>query len=239
MFSERNDVSSGGVTALRSARDRAHADVRAAILDAARARLAVDGPVGLSLRAVARDLDVVPSALYRYFRGRDAMLTALIVESYESLGAAAEDAAARAGRSPRRRWVAAAVAVRAWALEHPHEYALLYGTPVPGYEAPVDTVDPGTRVSRLLVGIVHEAGVDATAISAPRLSRELRAELRHTVDEVAPGMPVEVFFAALVAWTQLFGLLSFELFGQTRGIVESHASLFEAAAEHGAAMVGL
>ena len=117
-------------------------------------------------------------------------------------------------RAKVEQWVAAAVAVRAWALEHPHEYALLYGTPVPGYEAPVDTVDPGTRVSRLLVGIVHEAGVDATAISAPRLSRELRAELRHTVDEVAPGMPVEVFFAALVAWTQLFGLISFELFGR-------------------------
>lgn len=224
---------------LRDARDRAHADVRAAILAAARARLALDGPAGLSLRAVARDLDVVPSALYRYFDGRDAILTALIVDAYDALGIAAEDAVAGAGRSPRRRWVAAALAVRTWALAHPHEYALLYGTPVPGYEAPADTVDPGTRVSRLLVGIVHDAGVTEVPGGAPRLGRELRAELRRTADLVAPGMAVEVLFAALLAWTQLFGTVSFEVFGQTRGIVDSHEALFEAAAEHAAASLGL
>jgi AcrR family transcriptional regulator len=229
-----------GVTPLRTARDRAHADVRAAILDAARARLAIDGPVGLSLRAVARDLDVVPSALYRYFRGRDAILTALIVEAYDSLGDAAEAAVAAVGRSPRRRWVAAAVAVRSWALEHPHEYALLYGTPVPGYAAPPDTVDPGTRVSRLLVGIVHAAAVAPPALPGTvRLSRELRAELRGTVDLVAPGLPVESFFAVLLAWTQLFGMVSFEVFGQTRGIVTAHEALFESAAEHAAALLGM
>ncbi len=224
---------------LREARDRAHGDVRSAIVEAARARLALDGPAGLSLRAIARDLDVVPSALYRYFDGRDAILTALIVDAYESLGSAAEAAVGAAGWSPGKRWVAAALAVRAWALARPHEYALLYGTPVPGYAAPVDTVDPGTRVSRLLVSILAEAGVVEVPGVAPRIPRELRAELRRTVDVVAPGLPVEVLFAAILAWTQLFGMVSFEVFGQLRGVVESPGALFEAAAEHAAATLGL
>lgn len=224
---------------IRTARARAHADVRAAIVEAARARLVADGPVDLSLRAVARDLDLVPSALYRYFASRDAILTALIVEAYDALGAAAEAAVGEAGRSPRRQWVAAARAVRTWALAHPHEYALLYGTPVPGYEAPADTVDPGTRVSRLLVRIVHDAGVTELPGPPVRLSRELRAELRNTAELVAPGMAVETFFAALVAWTQLFGMVGFEVFGQLRGIVAGTDVLFDAAAEHAAASLGL
>ena len=229
------------MTTLGGARARAHAEVRAAILERARARLAVDGAAGLSLRAVARDLDLVPSALYRYFDGRDAILTALIVEAYGSLGDAADAAADQAGRSPRRRWVAVALAVRTWALAHPHEYALLYGTPVPGYEAPADTVDPGTRVARLLVGIVHEAvAQDGPAgDDAVRLPRDLRAELRRTADLVAPGLPPERLFAAMCAWTQLFGMVGFELFGQTRGMVDSHDALFRAAAEHAATTLGL
>jgi hypothetical protein len=138
--------------------------------------------------------------------------------------------------------VAVAVAVREWALAHPHEYALLYGTPVPGYEAPTDTVDPGTRVARLLVGIVHEAaaaGAPAADPAGVKLPRELRGELRRTADLVAPGLAAETLFAAMIAWTQLFGLVSFEVFGQTRGMVESHDALFRAAAEHAAATLGL
>ena len=63
-----------------------------AILDAGRRRLASDGATGLSLRAVARDVGMVSSAVYRYVPNRDALLTALIIESYDALGAAAEEA---------------------------------------------------------------------------------------------------------------------------------------------------
>ena len=128
--------------------------------------------------------------------------------------------------------------MRAWALAHPHEYALLYGTPVPGYRAPSDTVDPGTRVSRLLAAIVHAAGV-APAGPAPRLSRDLRVELQAVAEVAAPGMAVDSVFAVLVAWTQLFGMVSFEVFGQLRGLVEDHEALFDAAAEHAAVGLGL
>jgi hypothetical protein len=198
-------------------------------------------PGGLVLAAmqIARAVEAHPAQVTVYVPVYAMSGGTLIVEAYDALGDAAAAAAAGAGRSPRKRWVAAALAVRAWALAHPHEYALLYGTPVPGYEAPTATVDPGTRVSRLLVGIVHEAGVTEVPGPSVRLARDLRAELRRTADLVAPGMAVEVLFAALLAWTQLFGTVSFEVFGQTRGIVEAHDALFEAAAEHAAASLGL
>ncbi|WP_036964133.1 helix-turn-helix domain-containing protein, partial [Promicromonospora kroppenstedtii] len=76
----------------RTARALARETITREILDSARARLTTDGAAALSLRAVARDVEMVSSAVYRYFPSRDALLTALLVESYDELGAAAEAA---------------------------------------------------------------------------------------------------------------------------------------------------
>src|SRR5579885_2276359 len=130
-----------------SIRARVRAEMIDEIKTIARRRLAEEG-TNVSLRAIARDLGMVSSALYRYFPSRDDLLTALIVDAYNSLGEAAEKA--DAGVADRKdiagRWLAVARAVREWALHRPHEYALIYGTPVPGYAAPPDTVPPATRV---------------------------------------------------------------------------------------------
>lgn len=144
--------------AAQGARARARVEVTAAIKDEARRQLAADGAAKLSLRAVARELGMVSSALYRYFPSRDDLLTALIVDAYDSQGEAAEAAhAAVAHADPLRRWSAVCEAARDWALGHPHEYALIYGSPVPGYVAPVSTVPSASRVGLLLIGIVRDA----------------------------------------------------------------------------------
>src|SRR4051812_40311512 len=132
----------------QGARARARIEVTAAIKDEARKQLAEDGATKLSLRAVARELGMVSSALYRYFPSRDDLLTALIVDAYDAVGEAAEHALAkqRKAASPAARWIAVCRAVRAWALAHPHEYALIYGSPVPGYTAPEATIGPAARV---------------------------------------------------------------------------------------------
>src|SRR5512139_2075019 len=142
----------------RTARDRARAELTNEIKEAARRQLAADGAAKLSLRAVARELGMVSSAVYRYFPSRDELLTALIIDAYDALGAAVEVA----DQSPPAtavydRWRAACSAVRTWARAHPHEYALIYGSPVPGYEAPKDTVAPASRSGLVLVGIVRDA----------------------------------------------------------------------------------
>lgn len=226
------------------ARARAHAEVRAAILATAGEHLAVDGAGGLSLRAVARDLGMVSSAVYRYFTSRDELLTALIVEAYDSLGATTEAAVdATAGRPPGQRWVAAALAIRDWAMARPHDYALLYGTPVPGYAAPDDTVVPGTRVSRALVRIVRDAaraghlGPPSGTVGVSETTSESFVWLRAELD--LDGVGDDTILALLLAWTQLFGLLTFELFGQTRNFVHDDEQLFADAAATMAAHLGL
>src|ERR1700679_1564668 len=98
------------------------------IKSTSRRLIAEQGAPALSLREVAREMDLVSSALYRYFSTRDDLLTALIVDAYNDLGAFTERAAARVARDePRRRMHAAASAIRKWAKANPNEYALLYG----------------------------------------------------------------------------------------------------------------
>lgn len=229
-------------SAPRSARARARAEITAEILGAGRRQLAEVGAAQLSLRAVARELGMVSSAVYRYVSSRDELLTLLIIDSYDSLGEVAEAAAEGSRRrSPRNRWVDVALAVRGWAIGHPNEYSLVYGSPVPGYEAPEDTVVPGTRVSRCLVAVVAEAAAERTLTPALDLDlpAPVKGDLRAVADVLDVDLPAPVLAATLIAWTQLFGLLSFEVFGQTRGIVGDHEAFFRSSADAMAAGIGL
>jgi AcrR family transcriptional regulator len=232
-------AASSGQTVAPGRRARARAEVRSAILAAAAKRVAEDGANDLSLRAVARDVGMVSSAVYRYFSSRDELLTALIIEAYDSLGDHVEaHVDATVGQPAADRWVAAALEIRAWALAHRNDYALIYGTPIPGYAAPDDTVASGTRVSRALVRIVREAEHlrPAADLPIPRSLSEsfvaLRTEIDLDVDDATT-------LAVITAWSQLFGLLSFELFGQTRNFVSDDEALFRAAAAAMAAAIGL
>jgi AcrR family transcriptional regulator len=231
------------MAATETARARARREVRHEILDAARRHLADHGAEGLSFRAVARELDMPSSGVYRYFDSRDALLTALIIQAYDSLGDAAEQSLERsADAPPRERWMAAASAIRAWALAHRHEYALLYGTPVRGYAAPEDTVVPGTRVSLALVRIVADAARDGALHPAPHstdLDRATLEGLNRLLATLDLELPESTLLAVLLAWTQLFGLISFELFGQTRGLIDDHEAFLLDSAREMAARIGL
>lgn len=217
-----------------SARARARVEITAAILDTARRHLAETGAGGLSLRAVAREVGMVSSAVYRYFPSRDDLLTALIVEAYASLGDAADVADSSCRRADRAgRFAAIGRAVWTWAAEHPHEYALLYGTPVPGYQAPPDTVDPGTRVSRALLAVVVEAWAAGELASQPwRGGAALAPSVRHDLDVLraqgAADVPDDVLLRGLAAWTGVFGLVSFLLYGQFTGLVSDREAYVDA-----------
>jgi AcrR family transcriptional regulator len=220
-------------------RARARAEVRAAILAAAAKRVAEDGANDLSLRAVARDVGMVSSAVYRYFASRDELLTALIIEAYDSLGEHTEArVASTQGRPAATRWVDAALAVRAWALAHRNDYALLYGTPIPGYAAPDDTTASGTRVSRALVSIVRDADHLEPVVDRP-IEASLTASFAALREEIDLQVDDATTLAIITAWSQLFGLLSFELFGQTHNFVSDDEALFRAAATVMAGSIGL
>jgi AcrR family transcriptional regulator len=223
-----------------SARERVRAEVTAEITDTARRQLAEVGAAALSLRAVARDVGMVSSAVYRYFPSRDDLLTRLIIDGYDALGVAAETADDPAA-PPRERWLAVCRAVRAWARAHPHEYALLYGSPVPGYEAPKDTVPAASRVGVVLGRILGDAArsgalPDTTGERDPSLVSEAAVEV---LGGDHPSLDETVRTRALLAWSSLYGTISFELFGHFVGSVEDSDRYFDRAMGDLAGLIGL
>jgi AcrR family transcriptional regulator len=222
------------VATARTARDRVRTEIRNEILQAAKARLAEDGPIALSLRSVARDIEIAPSALYRYFDGRDALLTALVLTAYESLADAAETAASAAPSDPSftERWRAVPRAIRRWAIENPNEWGLIFGSPVPGYVAPETTVEPYVRVASALIRPVFDAfskGAlrvqDDAVDEADQLA--LTAALYPITETVLDGMPVANVASTVRAWCTLIGIISLELFGHWRNTVLDPELFFE------------
>lgn len=216
-----DETTAGGI------RQRNRAAIEAAIIERGRAQLAEVGAAALSLRAIARDLGMVSSALYRYVANRDDLLTLLIVAVYDDLGDAVDAAVATAGSGVRDRFDALCHALRGWALTHPHDYALVYGSPVPDYHAPAEqTGRAGTRVQVQLARILADVRTEpprsrdpgAVAAAAVGLDAVLRDPLfaqavaTSTSPRTAPEP--ESVFRGLAAWSLVMGAVSAEVFEQ-------------------------
>lgn len=223
-------------------RKRMRAALTADILRVGREHLARDGAAGLSLRAVARDLDLVPSALYRYYPGRDALLTALVIDSYASLADATEAADPGAIKTGVTRWTAMAEAIRGWAVGRPHEWALLFGSPVPGYEAPQETVEYYARITLALTAPIRDAYAAKTLTTVQLgggISRAVGQEVGIVAGALVPGLPKAVAAAVVLAWEQLVGAVSLEVFGHWRNTIDNPAVVFTHTTQMTAALVGL
>ena len=228
-------------TAPRRARDIARAQLTAEITATARRHLVEHGAVGLSLRAVARELGMASSAIYRYFPSRDALLTRLIIDAYDALGEAVEAAEAAVARDAYlHRFRAIAHAVRTWAKANPHEYALIYGSPVPGYAAPTDTIDPATRVTTALLRLL--ADIETAGLPAPDpivIDDTLAAQLGAITDALGVEADRTRMLVGVGAWVQLFGMITFELFGQFANIFDDADALFATQVDQMAARLGV
>ncbi|MET0787667.1 MAG: TetR-like C-terminal domain-containing protein [Cellulomonas sp.] len=232
-----------------SARERARAEVMAELLAAARARLESEGSAGLSLRAVARDLGMASSAVYRYVDSRDALLTLLIIEAYDSVGATAEAAAAAArerGAGPAQTWLEVARAVRGWALEQRYSFELIYGTPVRGYRAPDDTVRSALRMWGVIVGLLMEAYASGaldpagpTFDPAHRLAPEVYAFAGWDDPAEVPAELARAAARSATLFTSLIGAISVELFGHLHRVADDFGLLFDVTIATAAAGVGL
>lgn len=220
-----------------TSRAEAREDFRRRLLAAAHHRLATDGAAGLAMRVLARDLAVTPGALYRYVRSRDELLTLLVTEAYNSLGDAVAGAEADVpGEDVEARWVAAWLAARTWARAHPHEYALIYGTPVAGYRAPEDTIGPGTRLNLILARIAADLPAGEERRREAPLTDELAADVQRirawlTEQSVAvPHVPDEAILAVAGGLSTLVGAIGLELFGHFKGAFEDARAFLEDAA---------
>jgi AcrR family transcriptional regulator len=223
-------VSIESTTPAGSVRARVRAGLVEEIKGIARRHVAEQGASALSLRAVAREVGMVSSGIYRYFPSRDDLLTALIVDAYNQFGAAVEDAASRRRRADfLTRWMTMSTAVREWAIANPHEWALLYGTPVPGYAAPQDTIDPAGLAPLAFLRVVAD-GLEAGSVrSVPTTwPRALRADFAKLCDDAGLDVPDDVMGRALAAWATLFGSVNLELFGHLHNVISDYPAYFEA-----------
>lgn len=226
-------------------RERYRAQVRAEIKERAWAQIAEAGASALSLNAIARQMGMSGPALYRYFAGRDELITALIRDAYRSMADAFHAAArpdakagapgatpeadadgADAGADGADAGVVLARVMRRWALEDPQRYFLLFGTPVPGYHAPEDTTAIAAEIMEVLLDVCAAlpslvpdapASEDSTAgaSAATTFELHLRDHRQWAGDHPAPPAALH---RALGFWTRLHGLLSLELAGQFTGM---------------------
>src|SRR5689334_17355975 len=135
----------------KTPRERYRAQVQAEIKERAWEQIATAGASALSLNAIAKGMGMSGPALYRYFAGRDELITELIRDAYRSLADTVR-AAFEAGTTV----VALAEVIREWALNDPQRYLLIYGTPVPGYHAP----DEITAISNEILAVLLEVCAD-------------------------------------------------------------------------------
>jgi AcrR family transcriptional regulator len=232
-------------------RERLRAETLREIKGAALDQLREVGAAQLSLRAVASALGMSPAGLYRYYDGRDALLTVLIADAFTALAEAVEqarDADPQAGLPDRM--LAAMRAYRGWAVAHPQEFGLAYGTPVPGFAAPVD--GPTSIASRrvggafvpLFVEAWHQGGLrrpaghtrDRSAPPAPPSGHAHPgpsgpAPARPAPDlptpSLHPDLPPEAAPVVLGAWARLHGLVVLEVFGHLNWLVPDAGPLAE------------
>jgi AcrR family transcriptional regulator len=207
-------------------RERYRAQVRDEVKQAALGQLAESGPAGLSVSAIGKQLGVSGPALYRYFAGRDELLTELVIDAYHDLADALTDAARGApGPEPRVRLEDLARAYRSWALAQPHRYRLLFGPPLPGYDAHAQRlVDAAQAAMNILLGVLRELGDHTATPPAEPLASQLSAWAR-THD---PGTDPAIALRAIIIWSRLHGLVSLEIAGNFASMGIDPGQVFEA-----------
>jgi len=201
---------------VRPSKKAQHPNLQEAIKDTAWKQIAETGAATLSLRAIARELKITAPAIYNYFPDRDALVTALIIDAYTSFGdyqIASRDA--QAGDDLVGRLRAIGFAYRQWALDYPQRYQLIFGTPIPGYQAPMMEVLPSAaRSLSALVSVIDEL----------RVANKLQAE---NFPSIQPGYEpmfdiwrgfagdYDIFSlsVAMIIWSRVHGLVSLEVSG--------------------------
>ncbi|MCA9911763.1 MAG: TetR/AcrR family transcriptional regulator [Anaerolineae bacterium] len=197
----------------------------------ARQQMAEKGTNGLSLRGIARELNITAPAIYNYFPRLDDLITALIVDAFTALACAVE--AADQSEEPSAygtRLKAAMMAYREWAVMHPADFQLIYGNPIPGYEAPAEVTIPLARRSLEIMGQPLGLAWQAGQLSFPPeyqpIPPENAAYMKEWLEPLYGeiGLPVEMFYLLIVGWSRIHGIIMLELFehiGPTVGDVKA------------------
>jgi AcrR family transcriptional regulator len=205
-------------------RERYRAQVRREVKQAALDQLAQAGPEAISISAIGKQLGVSGPALYRYFASRDQLLTELVIDAYHDLADALANASRASGSDPWARLEGLARAYRSWALAQPHRYRLLFGPPLPGYDAHAERlVDASQGAMNQLLGILRELDDGTTEAPAEPLASQLAAWAQPQDPAIDPAAALR----AVLIWSHLHGIVSLEIAGNFASMGIDPAQLFE------------
>jgi AcrR family transcriptional regulator len=216
-------------------RERYRAQVRAEVKQAALAQLAQPGPEGISISAIGKQLGVSGPALYRYFASRDELLTELVIDAYHDLAGALTAATSRvSSHDPGASLEVFARAYRSWALAQPHRYRLLFGPPLPGYDAHAQQlIDAAQKAMNLLLDILGEAG-DGEAGDGAAGDRAgapppqpLASQLAAWAQPHHPGIDPATALRAVLIWSRMHGIVSLEIAGNFASMGLDPGQLFD------------
>ena len=199
---------------VRPKQSEQHPNLPAAIKETARKQIAKKGAAALSLRAIARGLKITAPAIYNYFPSRDDLVTALIVDAFNSLGDVLRASQEGDTLSHTERIMASAQAYRTWALTHPEEYHLIFGTPIPNYHAPAEITGPAAAGNMMVLIEVLDAAWRAGAIDVAGRLSFVPGIIQAWAEKFEYPGPPEVIHFAMACWAQIHGLVSLELNGQ-------------------------
>lgn len=198
----------------------------------ARQLMAERGTNGLSMRAIARELEMTAPALYHYFAKQDDLITALIVDAFHALGDVVEASSkATEAQCSGVRLMEGAIAYRQWALDHPVDFQLIYGNPIPGYVAPAEVTVPASAYSLAgLTRLVHEALIsDEWKLQPPydEIPPSVEAGIRNVlVNGGFPDKLLRALYLGSILWVQLHGMITLEMFQHLPPVVGDMETFF-------------
>ncbi|MFZ5881582.1 MAG: TetR/AcrR family transcriptional regulator [Chloroflexota bacterium] len=180
------------------------------------------GAASLSLRAIAREMGMTAPGLYRYYADRDALVTALLIDAFDSFSAALESARdACPADDHAGRFLAIGRAYFQWGAANPQKYLFLFGTPIPGYQFSGEVGPSAQRSFLVLQGVLGEAaaaGKLSGADSALGLPTSLQSQYEMLGQYGMPYTP-EVTHLALIVWAVIHGITSLHLYNYLDGFL--------------------
>ena len=239
--------------AVLSRRDRLRASTTKEIIQIARRLLVEQGGAAISLRAIAREMGMTAPALYRYFGSHEELIQHVIADIFTELADYTEEAVASASEAVTAgtaateptvtNLLAASKAFRAWAISHPAEFGLLFGTPLPGVEMLHDDplIECGMRFGRIFLRLFDDLWRIRPFEIQPddEIDPLLRSQLARYRDVIGTDLPLGVLQTFLRCWALLYGTVSLEVFGHLKFALDDSEPMFELVLTDLAAMIGL
>jgi AcrR family transcriptional regulator len=211
----------------KTRQEEQHAAVREEIKKFARLIMEKEGTANVSIRGIGRQMKLTAPALYHYYPNRDALVTDLIFDAYNALADALEHARDLSSNLPlAEQLLNVLMAYRAWALQHPVDFELIYGNPIPGYGAPQEVTGPAAnRTFIIIAGLVTRAMESSDFTPRPEYSRipeEMGDSIRKLAGEMAAGgvaLPELALYLTAVGWPRIHGIIMLELFNHIQPVI--------------------